>query len=71
MLTQREKIEYAKSDLAYHLNLFQSEGLLVVIKRIGKRRYQVVQNFEIVKEYKVRRSARIYIKKLTQKTINK
>jgi hypothetical protein len=71
MTTHAEKIEYAKTDLAYQMNLLQSEGVLVTIKRIGKRRYQVEQNFEIVKEYKLRRSARMFVKKLTIKAISK
>ena len=60
-MTHSEKIQYAKTDLAYWCNLLQSEyDIMVAIKKVGAKNFQVLQNFEIVKQYRARRSARLY-----------
>lgn len=67
-LTHSEKIRRAKQEHAHDLNQLQEGGMLVTIKKIGKRNFQVVQNFEVLKEYRLRRSARVFVKKINPKT---
>lgn len=70
-LSHSEKIFYAKSDLAYNLNLLDREyGILATIKRVHSKCYQVAENFEVTKEYKRRASARAYIKRLLLQKYN-
>ena len=60
-MTHSEKIKAAKRHLAGAQGLLQEMGVLVTIHRSGKGVYQVINNFEIAKEYKTRRSARHYV----------
>lgn len=64
-MTHSQKIEYAKSDLAAQHNLLMSEhNIIIGIKRIAPKRYQIIENFELKKNYGSRRAARKYIKRL-------
>jgi hypothetical protein len=70
-MTHSEKIFYAKSDLAYWSNMLQNEyDTIVSIVRLSDKCYQVVSNYQVVKEYKSRRSARMRIKKILLDKLN-
>ncbi len=64
-MTHSEKIAYSKSDLAAQQNILMSEhNIIIGIKRVAPKNYQLIQNYEIKKHYRSRRAARMYIKRL-------
>ena len=45
-------------------NELTNRGIITCILRIGKNRYQMIVNYEVIREYKSRRSCNKYIYKL-------
>lgn len=63
-LTHAQKIKQSKINFANVQHQLQEQGITSNIKRVGKKNYNVIINFEIVKNYKQRRGAKNYIKRL-------
>lgn len=58
-----------RKNTAAALNRLDQEGITCYIHYIAKKRYELIINFEIVKQYRQRRSCNRYIEKLADKKI--
>lgn len=63
--SRSEKIKATKLKFGLLQATLDEQGIVTIINRVGRKNYNVIQNFEIVKNYKQRRSARRFIERLS------